>query len=196
MTIRNTFLEHIHSSVKLQGEISANNHFFSNFERIVESIITRLSEGGRLFVAGNGGSAAEAQHLAAELGGRYLTDRAPLPSEALNSDIASLTAIANDYGYDEIFSRQILAKARSSDCFLALTTSGQSANIVSALKMCRKIGVESYCFAGRGGGVASNLADIALVVPSSSTALVQEVHLSLIHCLCESVEKTLFPADF
>lgn len=195
MTIHNTFLQHIHSSVKLKGEISANYHFFSNFERIVEAIVARLSGGGRLFVAGNGGSAAEAQHLAAELSGRYLKDRAPLPAEALNSDIASLTAIANDYGYEEIFSRQILAKAKSGDCFLALTTSGQSANILAALKMCKNIGVESYCFAGRDGGAASSLADIALVVPSSSTALVQEVHLSLIHCLCESVEETLFPAN-
>jgi D-sedoheptulose 7-phosphate isomerase len=162
------------------------------FNRSVEAVIQRYRQGGRLYIAGNGGSAADAQHLAAEFVSKLARDRAPLPAEALTVDSSILTAIGNDYGYDEIFSRQITGKMTSRDIFLGITTSGKSPNILKALVACREISVPSIIFTGRDGGAAIALADYCIVVPGEMTSTIQEIHIVLAHALCESVESAIF----
>lgn len=148
---------------------------------------TALSNGGKLLICGNGGSAAEAQRLAGELVGRYLHDRAPLPAIALNADSAVLTCIGNDYDYHEVFSRQVLALGRKGDVLVVFTTSGNSPNVLRALETARRMGIDSIAFLGRGGS-ARELATCALNVPHSATARVQEAHQFLLHCLMDGIE--------
>jgi D-sedoheptulose 7-phosphate isomerase len=148
--------------------------------------------GGRLYIAGNGGSAADAQHLAAEFVSKLSRDRAPLPAEALTVDSSILTAIGNDYGYDFVFSRQLAGKATSKDVFLGITTSGQSANILKALEECRLLKIPSIVFCGRDGGAAKELADYCILAPGIATSTIQELHILLAHTLCECVEGAMF----
>jgi D-sedoheptulose 7-phosphate isomerase len=162
------------------------------FARACDAALLTYKKGGCLFIAGNGGSAADAQHLAAEFVSRLAQDRAPLPAEALTVDSSVLTAIGNDYGFEEVFSRQLRAKAKSEDLFLAISTSGKSPNIVRALKTCRALGVRSILFAGRDGGNCLPLADFAVIAPGDETATIQECHILLCHTLCEHVEAGMF----
>jgi D-sedoheptulose 7-phosphate isomerase len=162
------------------------------FEHAVQCVATCYRNGGRLYIAGNGGSAADAQHLAAEFVSRLARDRAPLAAEALTVDSSILTAIGNDYGFDQVFSRQLAGKARAADTFLAITSSGESANILRALEECRRLGVLSIVFSGRGGGRAAVLADHCVVAPGAMTSTVQELHIVLAHTLCECIESTIF----
>ena len=162
--------------------------FLGKFEEAANLLVHAYRQGGRLYVAGNGGSAADSQHLAAEFVSKLARDRDPLPAEALTTDSSIITAIGNDYGYEQVFARQIQAKASSKDVFLGITTSGASLNIVFALRKCREMGVPTVVLSGRGGGEAARLADVALVVPSSRTSTIQEMHIALAHSLCEYVE--------
>lgn len=158
----------------------------------IEMIIHRYRQGGRLYIAGNGGSAADAQHLAAEFVSKLARDRAPLPAEALTVDSSILTAISNDYGYDKVFSRQLAGKATKKDIFLGITTSGYSLNIINAINTCREMNVPSIVFSGREGGEVKHLADFCIIAPGKATSTIQELHLVLAHTLCESVEQALF----
>jgi D-sedoheptulose 7-phosphate isomerase len=144
--------------------------------------------GGRLFTFGNGGSAADAQHLAAELVGRYRRERRPLPAVALSVDPSVVTAIGNDYSFEDLFARQVQAFAAAGDMVLGITTSGRSANVVAGLAAAREQGATTVLFGGGEGSPASDHADHALVVPSSTTARVQEMHLLLLHLLLEQVD--------
>lgn len=162
------------------------------FERAAAELVVRYRNGGRLYIAGNGGSAADAQHLAAEFVSKLARDRAPLPAEALTVDSSILTAIGNDYGYEHVFSRQIAGKMTDKDVFLGITTSGRSANILRALEACRAKGVPSIVFTGHDGGTARALADFCIVAPGHTTAAIQEVHIVLAHTLCEAVERAMF----
>ena len=162
------------------------------FERAVELVIARYRMGGRLYIAGNGGSAADAQHLAAEFVSRLARDRAPLPAEALTTDSSILTAIGNDYGFDQVFSRQLAGKATQKDVFLGITTSGESANILEALAQCRRMNIPGIVFTGRSGGAAKGLADFCITAPGSATSTIQELHIVLAHTLCECVEAAMF----
>jgi D-sedoheptulose 7-phosphate isomerase len=148
----------------------------------------------RAFAAANGGSAADAQHLAAEFVSKLARDRAPLPAEALTTDSSILTAIGNDYGFDNVFARQLAGKARAGDVFLGITTSGASPNIVRALDECKRLGITGIVFSGRGGGAARERADHCVAVPGSATSTIQEQHIVLAHTLCECVEAALFAA--
>jgi D-sedoheptulose 7-phosphate isomerase len=143
---------------------------------------------GRVYTFGNGGSAADAQHLAAELVGRYLRDRRPLPAIALTVDPSVVTCIANDYDFEQVFSRQIEALAGPGDVVIGFTTSGRSGNVVNGLEAARRVGATTVLFAGGDGGSARRLADIALLVPSTVTARIQEMHLLLLHLLSEGVD--------
>lgn len=163
-----------------------------NFERAVQEVVLRYRNGGRLYIAGNGGSAADAQHLAAELVSKLARDRAPLPAEALTVDSSILTAIANDYGYEQLFSRQILGKMTEKDIFLGLTTSGRSPNIIAALNTCRAMGIPTIVFTGRDGGVVKDCADFCIRVPGERTSTIQELHIVLAHTLCECIENEIF----
>ncbi len=177
-----------------QSAISAlrsNTEFLKHFQAAAEVLLQCYRRGGRLYVAGNGGSAADAQHLAAEFVSKLARDRDPLPAEALTTDSSIITAIGNDYGYDQVLSRQLQAKARPDDAFLGITTSGASRNILSALRKCSEMGVPSVVLSGRDGGEAAQLADFALVVPASRTSTIQEMHIALAHSLCEYVEQQI-----
>ncbi|MBI2779251.1 MAG: SIS domain-containing protein [Gammaproteobacteria bacterium] len=182
----------------LIASIAAKQEFLGNaaqieiFGRAVEVVVNAYRNGGRLYIAGNGGSAADAQHLAAEFVVRLGKDRPSMPAEALTVDSSILTAIGNDYGYDEVFARQVAGKMRDHDVFLALTTSGRSPNILRALEQCRAMSLPSIVFCGRDGGQAKAMADHCVVANGTSTSTIQELHIVLAHSLCESVEAALF----
>jgi len=158
---------------------------------IADNYITALRAGGTLFFAGNGGSAADAQHIAAEYVVRYGHNRRPLPAVALTTDTSLLTACANDLGYDEIFARQVDALARSGDVLVLHSTSGESPNTLRAAQAAKLKGVKVVALLGKGGGALSSLADCALIVPSDETSHIQELHLAVEHIVCAMVENAL-----
>lgn len=155
-------------------------------------IVRCYRHGGKVIFFGNGGSAADAQHLAAEFLGRYMLDRRPLPALALTTDTSTLTAISNDYGYQEVFARQVQAWATPRDVIVGISTSGESANVIEALKVARNMGSKTVALVGLTGGSISQTADIVVRVPSSSTARVQEAHITVGHIMCSLVENELF----
>jgi D-sedoheptulose 7-phosphate isomerase len=159
-----------------------------NLEKTVETIIRAVRAGHKVLVFGNGGSAAEAQHFAAELVNRFLTERRAIPAIALTTDTAALTAIANDRSFEMIFSRQIEAFGDKGDVAIALTTSGRSQNIIEGLKAAKAKGMATIALTGEGGGAVAGLPDILLYVPSKSTPRIQEAHLVLLHIIAEAVE--------
>ena len=159
--------------------------------RIAETLVTAFRSGHKVLWCGNGGSAADAQHLAAEFSGRFLRERRGLPSEALSVNSSAVTAIANDYGYDRVFARLVEAFATPGDVVVGLTTSGNSPNVTLALEAAKKCGATAIAFTGNGGGKISHVADISLIGPDGYSALVQEVHITLGHIVCDLVEQTL-----
>lgn len=191
--IKNKLLYNVAYSIEAKRRLIEDSTAVEQFSKSVEQVIKTYELGGRLYIAGNGGSAADSQHLAAEFVSKLAKLRGPLPAEALTVDSSILTAIANDFGYEEVFSRQLEGKATSKDIFLGLTTSGSSKNIVLALKTCRKIGITSIIFTGNMDGECHKHADYCIKVPSKSTATIQEVHTVLYHTLCELVESHFFP---
>jgi len=150
-----------------------------------------LSGGGKLMLCGNGGSAADSQHIAAELAGRFIKDRRPLAAVALSTDTSALTCIANDYGFDEVFSRQVTGLGRRGDCLLAISTSGNSRNVLRAAEAARDADIRVIGLLGRDGGALRVLCDVPIVVPSSTTARIQEAHIFIGHTLCAMVEEAL-----
>ena len=162
-----------------------------SFAVSAEIFSSALKNGNTIFWCGNGGSAAESSHLAVELIGRFKNNRRPLPSISLNADTSALTCIANDFGYDEIFARQLEGLASRGDVLVVLSTSGKSENILRALRKAKEIGVVTIALLGKGGGQALDLADHAIVIDSSETARIQEIHLLLGHTFCEYAEKDM-----
>jgi D-sedoheptulose 7-phosphate isomerase len=158
------------------------------FEALVVSCVASLRGGGKLFFFGNGGSAADAQHLATELTVRYKTNRKAIAAIALTTDTSALTAIGNDLGFEELFSRQLEALGKPGDVAIAITTSGKSPNITKALKQAKTMGIVAAAFGGKGGGDLLGLADPLLVVPSNTTARIQEMHITLGQMLCGAIE--------
>jgi D-sedoheptulose 7-phosphate isomerase len=154
-------------------------------------IRTSLAAGGKLLIAGNGGSAADAQHIAAELTGRFQRERRPLPALALHGNTSALTAIGNDYGYEEVFARELSAHARPGDVFLAISTSGTSRNMLRAIEAARRSKVKVIGLTGETGGKMRAGCDLCLCVPSKSTARVQEMHIVIGHAICELLEEGL-----
>ena len=184
--------KNLKASIEAKQKLMGDENCLKEYAKAVQVVVKSYEAGGRLYIAGNGGSAADAQHLAAEFVSKLSKDRAPLPAEALTVDSSILTAIGNDYGFDSVFSRQLAGKATSKDIFLAITTSGQSANILKALEQCKKIGIPSILFCARDGGQAKVLADHCIIVPGIATSTIQELHIVLAHTMCESVEVALF----
>ncbi|RIK74715.1 MAG: phosphoheptose isomerase [Planctomycetota bacterium] len=180
------------TSIDCKRRLAADEPQLGAFDRAVELVIQSFRRGGRVYVAGNGGSCADAQHLAAELVCKLTSPRAPLAAEALTADAATLTAIGNDFRFDEIFARQLQCKASHNDVFLALSTSGQSPNILRALDYCQVSSIPSILFTGRGGGRAKALADVSVIVPGDDACQVQELHVVLYHTLVACVESALF----
>lgn len=167
-----------------------------NLSASIEDCATLLADtmggGGKLLVMGNGGSAADAQHIAAEFVGRFLLERKALPAIALTTDTSILTAVGNDYGFNEVFKRQVEALANPLDIVLGISTSGNSPNVIGAMLAAKRIGCKTIGLLGRDGGSIASLVDIALTVPSQATPRIQEAHLIIIHILCDLVEQKLF----
>ena len=155
------------------------------------AISNRLTNGGKLLLMGNGGSAADSQHIAAELIGRFKKERKAIPALALTVDSSSLTALGNDYGFDTIFSRQVEALATANDAVIGISTSGNSPNVIRALKLAREIGAITIGFMGNNGGNMKDCVDISIIVPSNDTARIQEVHITIGHIICEIIEQDL-----
>jgi D-sedoheptulose 7-phosphate isomerase len=163
-------------------------------DRVVEMIGGSMAAGGGLLVCGNGGSAADAQHIAAELTGRFLRDRKPLRAMALHANTSSLTAIGNDYGYDEVFARQVAAYGRRGDVLVEFSTSGESENLIRAAQVAAERGITVVAVTGGRASRLAALADVAIRVPVVDTPLAQELHTVVLHVLCEVVEATLADA--
>jgi D-sedoheptulose 7-phosphate isomerase len=157
-------------------------------EQAIEAIVRSFKSGGRVLLFGNGGSAAQAQHIAAEFSGRFMLERPSWAGLSLTTDTSALTAIANDYGYEHVFARQLRAHGRAGDVAIGMTTSGESANIMHAFRAAREMKITSVAFSGNGGGRIVELSDIGIVGPSGPAWMVQEVHLALGHIMCELVE--------
>lgn len=173
--------------------LASNQPLMESLAGAAQLVVESYKKGGKLFVAGNGGSAADAQHIAAELVAKLSKDRTSIPAFALTVDTSLLTAVGNDYGYDFIFSRQVQGLVRENDVFLAITTSGNSPNILKALEECRKVGAQSILLTGKDGGKAKaqGLADHFLIANGDNTAQIQEAHIVIYHCLCFMIEKAL-----
>lgn len=179
----------------INSEINAHiklANLMLDFEPLIEDIckivVGSLKAGGKVMFIGNGGSAADAQHLAAELSGRFRTERKPLAGVALTTDTSALTAIGNDYGFDEIFSRQITALGNTHDSLIAISTSGNSANILKGIDAANKIGVQTIGLSGKDGGKMAPICNKCLVIPSSDTARIQEMHILFGHILCQYLD--------
>lgn len=160
---------------------------------VVELVVSALSHGKKLLIMGNGGSAADAQHFAAEIVGRFMMERRALPAIALSTDTSILTAIGNDYGFEAVFLRQVEALATEGDVVIGISTSGSSKNVQIAMLQAAKMGCKTVGLLGRDGGTIGSLADIALTVPCQETPRIQECHITMIHIMCDLVEKRLFP---
>lgn len=182
--IRSIWKDHLQVARALPGLASA-------VSSSVDLICASLSNGGQLLVAGNGGSAADAQHIVAELTGRFMRERKPLRALALHGNISALTAIANDYSYDRVFARELTAHARPGDVLLAISTSGNSASILRVIEAARECKVKVIGLTGESGGKMRTECDLCLCVPSQSTARTQEMHITIGHTICELVEERL-----
>ena len=161
---------------------------FDDIKRVAFLIVHSIRSGGKLMVCGNGGSAADAQHMVAEFVNRFLKERRPLPAISLTTDTSNLTSIANDYSFDYVFSKQVEAIGKAGDVLIGISTSGNSKNVFNAIKVARSLGIKTVGLLGRDGGVIKSACDIALIVPSSSTPRIQEVHGFIIHAICQMVE--------
>jgi D-sedoheptulose 7-phosphate isomerase len=165
-------------------------------ERIGNTLAAALQAGGKVMLCGNGGSAADSQHIAAELSGRFVDDRRPLAGMALSTDSSALTCIGNDYGFDFVFERQVRGLGRAGDCLILISTSGKSANLLRAAEATRAMGITTIGLLGRDGGPLRALCDDAVVVPSPTTARIQEAHIFIGHCWCGLIERALgFTSD-
>ena len=176
---------------ELEGHLATIKATFAleaDIKKACETAVATLKAGGKILLCGNGGSAADAQHIAAELTGRYKTERGALAGMALTTDTSALTAIGNDYGYEFVFSRQLEALGREGDLLIAISTSGNSGNVVKALELARKIGIKTIGLSGRTGGAMNELCELNLVVPSNDTPRIQEMHIMIGHIICQAID--------
>ncbi|MBR1923200.1 MAG: D-sedoheptulose 7-phosphate isomerase [Paludibacteraceae bacterium] len=183
----------IRASIVTKQSILDNQNLLQRIQSAADTLIEALRNGHRVLWCGNGGSAADAQHLAAELSGRFYYDRPPLNSEALHCNTSYLTAVANDYGYDLIYSRMIDGACKKGDVLIGISTSGNSKNVCNAFEKARQLGVITIALTGSTGGQMGDMADILLNVPSSDTPRIQESHIMIGHIICQIVEATLYP---
>lgn len=185
-------MQQIRAAIAVKEAILSNISLLNDTEKVIQHCVEALQAGGKILFAGNGGSAADAQHLAAELSGRFYFDRPPLYAEALHVNTSYLTAVGNDYGYEQSFSRMAQAMCQAKDVFFLLSTSGNSPNILAAASVARKAGTFLVGMTGQSGGQLAALTDICLQMPSSDTPRIQEAHMLLGHIICEEVEKRMF----
>jgi len=182
-------------SAALFGQLAADGSLTENIAHIAERCIESLNAGNKVLFAGNGGSAADCQHLAAELVGRFAYDRPGLPAIALTTDTSILTAVGNDYGFEQIFARQVQALGRPGDVLIGYSTSGNSANIIAAFDMANQLNITTVGMTGNKRGQMCDRSDYLVEVPSSVTARIQEAHIAIGHIICDLIEQTIFPKD-
>jgi D-sedoheptulose 7-phosphate isomerase len=185
----------IKASVDLKTSLLQREDILKTVSEAVSRITETYASNGKVLWCGNGGSAADAQHLAAELSGRFYYDRPPLFSEALHVNTSYTTAVANDYSYDVIYSRLVKAMGRKGDVLIGLSTSGNSANVVKAFEEARKLGITTIGFTGESGGKMKDHCDLLINIPSTDTPRIQECHMLLGHTICELVEMALYPKE-
>lgn len=190
--MQNKIKEIVGASIDVKTRILNDNALLKTIDDITSLITTAFKNGSKVLFCGNGGSAADAQHLAAEFSGRFYKDRKPLPSEALHCNTSYLTAVANDYGFDEVYSRVVEGTGKPGDVLIALSTSGNSVNITKALQTAGKIGMITVGFTGEGGGKMNGLCDYMIKVPSIDTPRIQESHIMIGHIVCQLVEDSFF----
>lgn len=183
--------ESINDSIKVKNLILNDKDFQSKIKLAAEMMIASLKEGGKILFCGNGGSASDAQHLAAELSGRFYLNREPLNAEALHCNTSYMTAVANDFGFDHVYSRILKASGRKNDVLVGISTSGNSQNIINAYETCQELGIKTISLTGANGGLLKDCSDILLNVPSTDTPRIQECHILIGHILCEIVEKEM-----
>ena len=182
----------INDSVRTFTNISKDQHQVVLIENITHTILNAFKSDNKLLLCGNGGSAADAQHIAAELSGRFEIDRKPLNAEALHVNSSFVTAVANDYGYEEVYSRMVEAIGKNGDVLLALSTSGNSKNVIRAIEKANSQGLITIGFSGNDGGAMQNLCKYNLIIPSDNTARIQEAHILVGHIICKLIEQKMF----
>jgi D-sedoheptulose 7-phosphate isomerase len=182
----------LEASIHVKQALLADAELLNTIEKIADACVRAFRDGNKILLAGNGGSAADAQHIAAEFVGRYEQDRSGIPALALSTNSSTVTAVANDYGYNAIFQRQVQALGKKGDVFFGFSTSGRSPNVVAAVQECKQLGLVSVGMTGAGGGDLLELCDYCICVPSGNTARVQESHITIGHIICSLVEQTLF----
>mgnify|MGYP001548295537 CR=1 FL=1 len=185
----------INDSISVKQRILEDGTLLQTIEQVVDACVSAYRRDNRVLLAGNGGSAADAQHIAAEFVSRYAFDRPGLAAMAFTTDTSMLTAISNDYGYEEVFRRQLEANGRQGDVFIGISTSGNSPNVLAALERARELGIVTVGLTGQGGVKLSSSCDYCLQVPSTSTPRIQESHIMLGHIICGMVENALFPGQ-
>jgi D-sedoheptulose 7-phosphate isomerase len=182
----------ISDSRDTKSKLLEDQKFLNTLQEVAQQCVSLYKSKKKTILAGNGGSAADAQHIAAELVGRYGFDRPSIPSLALTTDTSNLTAIGNDYGYDAVFSRQIEGMGQEGDLFIGISTSGNSKNVINAFHSAKKMGITTVALVGRDGGEMAKIADHAIIIPSNETPRIQESHILVGHIICDIIEKELF----
>ena len=183
--------QRIAESIEVKKELLENEELLSILENLTNEIVKAIRNGHKLVLCGNGGSASDALHFAGEIVGRFVRERDAWPAVVLNADVATLTAIGNDYGYDDVFARQAQGHCKEGDVFIGISTSGNSENVLRAVNMAKSKGCKTAALLGKDGGKIGKIVDYPLIIPCNTTARVQESHILLIHIICELAEKAL-----
>lgn len=183
--------QRIGESIEVKKGLLENETLLSTLECLTNDIVTAIKSGHKLVLCGNGGSASDALHFAGEIVGRFVREKSAWPAVVLNADVATMTAIANDYGYDDVFARQAQGHCQEGDVFIGISTSGNSENVLRAVNMAKSKGCKTAALLGKDGGKIGKTVDYPLIVPCNTTARVQESHILLIHIMCELSEKKL-----
>lgn len=191
MTQTEIVKQRISDSIAVKQQLVANEKLINKVAALANEIVKCISKGGKLVICGNGGSASDALHFAGEIVGRFIKERKAWPAVVLNADVAAMTAIANDYGYDNVFARQAEGHVKPGDIFVGISTSGNSENVYRAQTKAKELGAITACLVGKDGGKIGREADYSIIVPYPVTARVQECHIMIIHILCELVEEQL-----
>jgi len=190
--MNNKIQQIIRASIETKQTVLKDEHLIATIEKVVDAIVVAFKKGNRVYFCGNGGSAADAQHLAAEFSGRFYTDRKALPAEALHCNTSYLTAVANDYGYDVVYSRMIDGIGEAGDVLVGLSTSGNSVNIIKAFEVAKEKNITTVAFTGLSGGQMKSTSDHLINIPSTDTPRIQESHILLGHIICQLVEEKIF----
>lgn len=183
--------QRISDCIAVKQQLLENEELINRVAELANVIVNSIANDGKIVLCGNGGSASDALHFAGEIVGRFVKERKAWPAVVLNADVASMTAIANDYGYDDVFARQAEGHVKPGDVFIGISTSGNSENVYRAMLKAKDIGAKTACLAGKDGGKIGREADLSIIVPCNVTARVQECHINIIHILCEMAEAML-----